>query len=62
MQPRVLGIGLLGKQMGLHPLLSLMAIYIGFCTFGVLGMVLFPIAALLIKQFIDPHTPQRTKS
>ncbi|MBQ1264194.1 MAG: sporulation integral membrane protein YtvI [Oscillospiraceae bacterium] len=53
---------LLGKQMGLHPLLSLMAIYIGFCTFGVLGMVLFPIAALLIKQFIDPHTPQRTKS
>lgn len=45
---------LLGKQMGLHPLLSLMAIYIGFRTFGVLGMVLFPIAALIIKQFIDP--------
>ncbi len=48
---------LVGKQMGLHPLLTLLALYAGYRTLGVLGMILFPIGALLIKQFWD-HAPR----
>lgn len=41
---------LLGDQLGLHPLITLMSIYVGWCAAGVLGMVLFPMGALMIKQ------------
>lgn len=44
---------LLGDQLGLHPLVTLIAIYIGWCAMGVLGMVIFPIAALAGKQLYD---------
>ena len=42
---------LLGKQMGLDPLLTLLALYAGYRFFGVLGMILFPMAAMLLSQF-----------
>lgn len=42
---------LLGKQMGLDPLLTLAALYAGYHFLGILGMLLFPIGAMLIKQF-----------
>lgn len=42
---------LVGKQLGLHPLLTLMAFYIGYRLFGVAGMVLAPLAAVLAWQF-----------
>jgi len=41
---------LLGDQMGLPPLITLMAIYAGWCLAGVWGMVLFPMLALMAKQ------------
>ena len=44
---------MLGKQMGLDPLLTLLALYAGYHFLGVLGMILFPIGALLAKQFWD---------
>jgi sporulation integral membrane protein YtvI len=44
---------LIGNQIGLPPIATLMAIYIGFCTVGVLGMVLFPIALIMIKHIND---------
>ncbi len=40
---------LLGKHLGLHPLLTLFATYVGFYCFGLAGMLLAPIVALLIK-------------
>jgi sporulation integral membrane protein YtvI len=40
----------LGKSLGLHPLLTLFATYVGFSLFGILGMILAPVAALLGKQ------------
>ena len=43
---------LLGRQLGLNPLLTLAAIYTGFHFFGVVGMVLFPMLAMLAKQFL----------
>ena len=43
----------LGKSLGLHPLLTLFATYVGFSLFGLLGMILAPIAALFGKQFLN---------
>ena len=43
---------LLGKQAGLPPILSLLAMYLGFCTLGVAGMVLFPFLLLLGAQLV----------
>ena len=42
---------MLGKQMGLDPLLTLLALYGGYHFLGVVGMILFPMGALLIRQF-----------
>lgn len=44
---------LLGKQMGLSPLLTLLALYSGFKLFGVLGMIIVPVAAIAVKQLYD---------
>ena len=44
---------LLGDQLGLHPLATLVAIYVGFQTCGVWGMLLFPILAITGKQLYD---------
>ena len=43
---------LVGKSLGLHPLLTLAAGYIGFRSFGILGMAAAPFAALLCKCFL----------
>jgi sporulation integral membrane protein YtvI len=37
-----------GSQLGLHPLVSLLAIYVGYRTCGVAGMLLFPLAAVVL--------------
>ena len=42
---------LLGKQFGLNPLATLAAIYGGYHFFGVPGMILFPMLAMLARQF-----------
>lgn len=43
---------LLGKSMGLDPLLTLVAIYVGFQLWGVAGMLLAPILALMASQTV----------
>lgn len=48
MEPR-----LLGRQMGLDPLLTLLALYAGYHFFGILGMILFPMGAMFIKQVLN---------
>ena len=49
---------LLGKQMGLNPLLTLFALYSGYRLLGIWGMILFPIGAIMIKQFwSQPENP-----
>lgn len=49
---------MIGKQIGLDPLLTLLALYAGYHFFGVIGMILFPIAAILAKQFWN-HMEQK---
>lgn len=51
---------LVGQQMGLHPLLTLLALYAGYRLLGVAGMLLFPIGAILLKEFWD-HAPPRPR-
>ena len=41
---------IVGDQTGLHPLLSLLAIYVGMKTAGVLGMILGPVLVLMIRN------------
>ena len=43
---------LLGRQMGLDPLLTLLSLYAGFHFFGVPGMILFPMALMFGKQVL----------
>ncbi len=42
-----------GAQIGLNPVITLMAMYVGFCSIGILGMILFPIGTIMIKQLND---------
>ena len=41
---------LLASQAGLPPVASLFAMYLGFCTFGIAGMIAFPFLLLLAAQ------------
>ena len=44
---------LVGKNLGLHPAATLLSIYIGFRCAGIVGMILFPILLILLKQLND---------
>ena len=44
---------LVGHQIGLPPVVTLLALYAGYRLVGVLGMILFPISAILLKQIWD---------
>ena len=44
---------LLGDQIGLDPIASLLAIYVGWRVWGVWGMLLFPILFVTLQQLND---------
>jgi len=44
---------LLGDQLGLHPLVTLVSIYAGYKVWGIAGMIVFPIGAISAKQLND---------
>lgn len=48
LEPRIVG-----RSIGLDPLISLAAFYVGFKVWGIPGMILAPMAAALIKSLID---------
>ena len=53
---------IVGKHIGLHPLVTLVSMYIGLKAFGFIGMVLFPISVIIIKELrcsgrIKPQEP-----
>ena len=50
---------LLGRHLGLHPLIALVALYAGFRLCGVGGMLLFPIGAILLRQLVELWTNVR---
>lgn len=48
---------LVGKQIGLNPLITLMSLYIGYRIMGILGMIVFPISVIFLKQIWDHASP-----
>ena len=49
---------LVGKQLGLDPLVSLIAFYTGYQLWGILGMIFAPILAVVLSRFL--FRPQKT--
>lgn len=43
----------LGQQIGLHPLVTLLAMYVGLRIFGFIGMIIGPITILLLKNILS---------
>lgn len=48
---------LLGRQMGLSPLLALLSVYLGGRLFGLLGMIFAPVGAMVAVQLRRPLPP-----
>lgn len=48
MEPKIVG-----AQIGLHPLVTLLAMYVGLKFFGVLGMFIGPISIIIVKNLQD---------
>lgn len=46
----------LGKHLGLDPLVTLIALYVGFRLWGILGMILAPLIAVAANQLLAPQT------
>lgn len=53
LQRSILEPKLIAAQADLPPLAALLAMYLGFCSMGITGMILFPLLLLLIKQLQD---------
>lgn len=51
---------LVGKHLGLDPLVTLIALYVGFRLFGLPGMLLSPLLAVAVIQLSDPEHPTET--
>lgn len=50
---------LVGKQLGLDPLVTLMALYTGYRLWGILGMLLSPLLAVTVTQLLMKQEPMR---
>ena len=48
LEPRIVS-----GQIGIHPLVTLMSMYVGLKILGFLGMILGPVLALIIKSLWD---------
>ena len=48
-----------GRQIGLSPVITLFAMYAGYRLMGIFGMILFPICAILAKQFAELWESQK---
>lgn len=55
MQPKILG-----TQIGVHPLIALISIYVGLKLIGFIGMILGPVIAVIIKAFFDARNIANT--
>jgi sporulation integral membrane protein YtvI len=51
---------LLGKQLGMHPLLALLATYAGLKLFGFWGLMLLPGALMILQKAFSEKGPQAT--
>lgn len=47
---------ILGKNLNLHPLLTLIFIYVGYALFGVVGIILLPIIGVVVGVYLKKNT------
>ncbi|WP_101909104.1 sporulation integral membrane protein YtvI [Marasmitruncus massiliensis] len=57
LEPRIIG-----KRIGLHPLVTLMFMYLGLHVLGLLGMFLFPLTVIILKNLQDSGVVQFWKT
>lgn len=46
---------ILSTQIGMHPLITLLSMYVGFRFIGIFGMILGPVVALIVKNFVERY-------
>lgn len=46
---------IIGKSLGIHPLVSLVLLYVGYSVFGFLGLLLVPVISVLLNVLIDKN-------
>ena len=46
---------LMGKQIGITPIASLISIYVGYGLFGFVGMIVGPLVYVLIREIVDKY-------
>ena len=46
---------ILGKSLGIHPLVTLIIIYVGFTLFGVAGLLLVPVVSVLLDVILEKN-------
>jgi predicted PurR-regulated permease PerM len=44
---------LIGKQVGIHPFVALLALYLGLKLFGIIGVFVLPLSVILLKSEHD---------
>ena len=54
LEPKIVGAGI-----GMHPLLALVSMYVGLKAFGFFGMLLLPLAVVIVKNTIAAFKPRR---
>ena len=55
LEPRIVG-----SSIGLHPLLTLFAMYVGLRLCGVLGLIFFPVLLTIAKELFFAHRQTKT--
>ena len=44
---------IIGKSVGVHPIVSLILLYVGYSTLGFIGILFVPLLAVLLNIFFD---------
>ncbi len=52
---------IVGKNLGIHPVVSLVLLYVGYSLFGLFGLLLIPFLTVLIKILFDKDNPSAVK-
>ncbi|MBQ3016507.1 MAG: sporulation integral membrane protein YtvI [Clostridia bacterium] len=53
---------IVGKSLGIHPLLTLVFMYVGYSLFGLFGLIFLPLVAVFISGFSKKKIPPISKS
>ena len=52
---------ILGKQMGLHPVITLLTVFVGLKLFGVIGMFVLPLSVTVLTEYFKEQYRQGDK-